>query len=70
MAQLAVLFQLARSHAGVAIHFAIVAKSFLLTFPSSHDSLANSCGTFFSAFAGDISVFHGRHFNVQIDAIK
>ena len=64
------LFQLARSHASVAIYFAIVAKAFLLAFPSSHDALANGSGSFLSAFAGDVAVFHGRHFNVQIDAIE
>ena len=64
------LFQLTRSHAGVAIYFGFVAKTFLLAFPGSHDALANGSGRFLSAFAGDVAIFHGRHFNVQIDAIE
>src|SRR5712671_1306930 len=64
------LFQLARRHAGIAIYFSLVAKTFLLSFPGSHDALANGSGSFLSAFAGDVAVSHGRHFNVQIDAIE
>ena len=34
------------------------------------DALANGSGSFFCAFAGDVAVFDGRHFDVQIDAIE
>jgi hypothetical protein len=45
-------------------------ETFLLAFPGSHDALANGSGRFLSAFARDVAVFHGRHFDVQIDAIE
>src|SRR6266550_3585689 len=64
------LFQLACSHAGVAIYFRLVAEPFMLASPSSQDALANGGGSFLSAFAGDIAIVDSRHFNVQIDAIK
>src|SRR5262245_59896438 len=34
------------------------------------DAIANSSGRFLSAFAGNVPVFHGRDFDVQIDAIE
>src|SRR5215469_475460 len=34
------------------------------------DAVADSSGRFLSPFAGNVAVFHGRDFNVQIDAIK
>ena len=70
LAELAILFQLARRHAGVAIYFAIVAKPFLLAFPGLHDALANGSGSFLYAFTRDVAIFHGRHFDVKIDPIK
>src|SRR5438045_1672535 len=70
LSELAVLFQLARRHAGVAIYFSLVAKPFLLGFPGSHDALANGSGSFLSTLARDVAVFDGRHFDVEIDAIE
>src|SRR5262245_3725434 len=34
------------------------------------DAIANGSGRFFEAFTGDVAVFHGGDFNVQIDAIE
>src|SRR5690348_3874314 len=64
------LFQLARRHPGVAIEFRLVSKAFLLAFPGLHNALANSGRAFLGPLTGDVAVFHGRHFDVQIDAIE
>ena len=64
------LFQLTRGHTSVAIYFHLVAKPFLLSLSGARNALANSSGSFLRAFAGDVAVFHRRHFNVQINAIK
>src|SRR5262249_50777827 len=70
LCELTVLLQLTRRHAGIAIYFALVAKPFLLALPGLNDPLANGGRRFLSAFAGDVAVFHRRHFNVQIDSIE
>src|SRR5438552_7817751 len=70
LSKLAVLFQLACSHAGVTIYLAVVAKPFLLAFAGMDDAFANGSGSFLSAFTGDVAIVDSRHFNVQIDAIK
>ena len=57
LAQLAVLLQLARRHAGIAIYFRLISKTFLLAFPGSNDALANGGRRFLSAFARDVAIF-------------
>src|SRR5437667_2448593 len=70
VAELAMLFQLTRGHARVAIYFWVIAKTILLTFARADDALANRCRGFFSALAGDVAVFDSWHFDVQIDAVE
>src|ERR1043165_4274275 len=64
------LFQLPRRHTRVATYFRLVSKTFPLAFSCSNDVLANGSRAFLGAFAGNVAIFHGRHFNVQIDAIE
>ena len=65
------LFDLARRHSGVAVCLAHpLAKPLLLPFARRADALANRGGIFLRAFAGDVAIFHRRHFDVQIDAIE
>src|ERR1700757_4242458 len=70
MAQRAVLFQLPRSHASITSYFGFVSKTLLLSFPGLDDALADGSGSFLSAFAGNVTIFDGRHFDVQIDSIE
>src|SRR5204862_5574139 len=64
------LFEMSRGHARVAGYFRVTVKAILLAFTCPHDPAANRGGCFFGAFAGDVSIFDGRNFNVQIDAIE
>src|SRR5262249_28094095 len=64
------LLEVARRHACVAIYFCVAAKTLLLTLTRTDDAFTNSGRCFFSALAGDVPIFHSRHFNVQIDAIQ
>src|SRR5947207_13279612 len=55
---------------GAAIDFLVGAKARLLPFPCTSHAITNRCGTFLCSGARDIAVFHGRNFDVQIDAIE
>src|SRR6266542_216996 len=70
LAEFAVLFQLTRGHPRVAVYFRVIAKTLLLAFTRAGDALANRGGTLFSALAGDVAIFDGRHLDVKIDAIQ
>jgi hypothetical protein len=39
-------------------------------FSRTADALPNRSRTFFHPLAGDVAVFHRRHFNVQIDPVQ
>jgi hypothetical protein len=70
VAEFAVLLDLARSHAGVAVHLGVGVEAELLFFASALDTIADRGGCFFGASARDIAVFDGGDFDVQIDAIE
>ena len=50
--------------------FAVLRKRSCCRSRARDDALADRGGTFLGAFAGDVAVFDGRHFDVQIDAIE
>jgi hypothetical protein len=64
------LLDLARTHSGVAIYFGVGIEAGALFLAGALDAFANSGGRLFAPRAGDIAIFHGRHFNVEIDAIE
>ena len=64
------LFDLARAHAGVAVHFRIGMKADVLYFAGALDAFADRGGGFFRPSARDIAVFDGGDFDVEIDAIE
>src|SRR3954468_19026498 len=64
------LFDLARAHAGVAVYFGVGMETGALGFAGALDAIANGGGRFFGAGAGDVAVFDGRDFDVEIDAIE
>ena len=70
LAELAVLLELTRGHARVAINFRVITKTLLLAFTRANDALANRSGTLLSALAGDVAVFDSGHFDVKIDAVE
>src|SRR5438093_12929412 len=70
LAELAMLFEVTRGHARVAVYFRVIAKTLLLKLPCAHNALADGSGSFLSAFAGDVAVLDRGHFNVQIDAVE
>src|SRR5213592_353931 len=70
LAELAVLLELTRGHARVAIYFRVAVKTFPLAFTRADHALANSSGSFFRALARDVAVFDGRHFDMQIDTVE
>src|SRR4051812_39105295 len=70
VAEFAVLFDLPRTHPGVAIHFRVGMETRSLFFAGVLDAVANGGGRFFGARAGDVAVFDGGHFDVEIDAIE
>jgi hypothetical protein len=63
------LFDLARTHSRVAVDLFVGTKTHLLPGSGASHAIPNRCGTF-CARAGDIAIFHGRNFDVQIDAIQ
>lgn len=64
------LFDLARAHPGVAIDLFVGVKTGVLFFAGALDAVANWGGAFFGARAGDVAIFNGRNFDVEIDAIE
>src|SRR5579884_3196188 len=61
---------MARGHAGVAIHFALVLETRSLPFACLDDAFADDCGGLLGAFAGHVAIFHSWHFDVQVDAVE
>src|SRR5947207_14568178 len=59
-----------RGHARVASCLCVVRKTLVLLLSAASNSLPNSGGIFFHAFAGNIAVFHRRHFDMEIDSIE
>src|SRR5215217_5321679 len=64
------LFDLLRAHPCVAVRLRVRAEACLLTLAGLHDALPNCGRSLLRTRAGDVSVFHRRHFNVEIDAIE
>src|SRR4051812_16113118 len=64
------LFDLARAHAGVAVYPGVGMETGALGFAGALDAVANGGGRFFGAGTGDVAVFDGGDFNVEIDAIE
>lgn len=70
VAELAMALDLARAHARVAIHFRVGMETGALGFAGALDAFANGGRRFFGARAGDVAVFDGGHFDVEVDAIE
>jgi hypothetical protein len=68
--ELAMAFDLARTHAGVAIHFRVGLKTDLLFFAGALDAFTNGRGIFLDSGTGDVAVFNGGNFDVKIDAVE
>lgn len=64
------LFDLARAHAGVAVHFRIGVEAGALFLAGVLDAVADGGGGFVGAGARDVAVFDGGDFDVEIDAIE
>jgi hypothetical protein len=64
------LFDLARAHSGVAVHFGIGVEARPLFFADVLDASADGGRWFFAPRAGDVAVFDGGDFDVEIDAIE
>ena len=63
-------FEVTGSHARVATCVLVIPKAVLLAFTRTDDAFANGSGGFFRSLAGDVAVFDGRHFDMQIDTIE
>jgi hypothetical protein len=59
VAELAVLFDLARAHPGVAVDLFVGTEAWLLSLLRTPDASADCGGAFFGSRAGDIAVFDG-----------
>src|SRR4029077_20083783 len=68
--QFAPLFQMLRSHAGIAVRLGIVSKSRLLPLTRSGYPLTNCTGRFLRPFARHFTVLNRWHFDMEIDPIK
>src|SRR3954468_8203039 len=64
------LFDLARSHTGVAVYPGVGMEAGALGFAGALDAVANGGGRFFGAGTRDVAVFDGGDFDVEIDAIE
>ena len=64
------LFDLARTHPGVAVDPFVGVKTDVLFFAGALDAVANWGGGFFGSGARDVAVFDGGDFDVKIDAIE
>src|ERR1700748_3466537 len=63
-------FDLARAHPGVAIYFGVGMEAVPLFFAGALNAFTNGAGSFFGLGAGNVAVFDGGHFDVEIDAIE
>jgi len=68
--EFAVLFDLARAHARVAVDFFVGTKARLLALARATDAIPDRGGAFFGAGAANVAVFHRRNFDMEIDAIE
>jgi hypothetical protein len=64
------LFDLARAHPGVVIHFRVGMETGPLLFAGALDAFADGSRRFFGAGAGDVAIFDGGNFDVEIDAVE
>ena len=64
------LSNLARTHPRIAVDLLIGTKARLLPLARTSDAVTNRRGIFLRPGARNIAVFHGRNFDVQIDAIE
>src|SRR6266403_6005447 len=61
---------LARAHPGVAVHFGVGVETGALFFAGALDAFADCGGRFFGSGAGNVAVFNGGNFDVEIDAVE
>src|ERR1044072_8741919 len=54
----------------VAIHFGVGMETAALFFARALDAVSNSGGRVFRSRAGDVAIFHGGDFDVEIDAVE
>src|SRR2546429_920918 len=64
------LSNLARTHPCIAVDLLVGTKARPLLFTRTPHPLTNRGGTFLHLRTRNIAVFHGRHFDVQIDPIE
>ena len=64
------LFEMPRHHSGVAGYSLVIVETLSLPLARSHDAVADRGRAFLRALTGNVSIFDGRHFDVQIDAIE
>src|SRR4051812_21733621 len=64
------LFDLARTHPGVAVHFLVGTKPDVLLLPGALNAVANRIGNFFGSCARNIAILDGGDFDMEIDPVE
>jgi len=70
VAELAMLLDLARPHSRVAVDLFVGPEARLLPLTGTPNAIADWGGGFFGARAGDVAIFDGWNFDVEIDAVE